>query len=383
MGLLHEGIALIHGSLVVLLVAGTAFPPMLTGQSLEYPAADRDEVVDDYHGTRVADPYRWLEQLDSARTVDWLKAENRVTSAYLAKIRDRAAIHRRLTSLWSYARTEVPWREGGRIFYLRNTGLQAQAVLYMQTDLGSTPRVALDPNRISPDGSIAVRDYAASPDGRFLAYNTSRGGADVADTHIRQLSSGRDLHEVVSGVLNNVCWTKDGRGFFYVRPGPRNPEKPGNGSRAATQVAYHVLGKPREQDRLVVEWEEARWVYCMLGEDGRYALFVAEQGTRNEIYAQDLEDPQRPEVTNPAFELLANRKGLQTPIGIVGNTLFLRTDFQAPKGCVIALGLREAAGATPRPVIPEAADVIESATIAGDRIVAALPGGRKEPPAAF
>src|SRR5206468_3445722 len=264
---------------------------------------------------------------------------------------------------------EVPWREGGRIFYLRNTGLQPQAVLYIQTNLASTPRVALDPNKMSPDGSIAVRDYAVSPDGRFLAYNTSRGGADVADTHIRQLSSGRDLHEVVGGVLNNICWTEDGRGFFYVRPGPRNPAKSGSGSLAVTQVAYHVLGKPRAQDRLVVEWKEARWVYCMLGEDGRYALFVAEKGTESEIYAQDLVDPRRPHVTTPAFELLASRKGFQTPIGIVGNTLYLRTNFQAPKECVIALDLREGAGATPRLIIPEAADVIESAIIAGDRIV--------------
>ena len=355
--------------LFLLLITATAFPPTLTGQALKYPAADRDEVVDNYHGTRVADPYRWLEQLNSSRTVDWLKAEKRLTSDYLAGIPDRAAIHRRLTSLWSYARTEVPWREAGRIFYLRNTGLQPQAVLYTQTSLASTPRVALDPNRLSPDGSIAVRDYSVSPDGRFLAYNTSRGGSDVADTHIRQLSNGRDLPEVIGGVLNNVCWTKDGRGFFYVRSGPIDPEKSGSGSRAATQVAYHALGKARAQDQFVVEWKEARWVYCMLGEDGRYALFVAEKGTKSEIYAQDLGDAQRPDVAKPPVELLASRQGFHTPIDIIGNTLFLRTNFQAPNECVIALDLREGAAATPRLVIPEGADVIESAAIAGDRIV--------------
>lgn len=369
MSLLHKSTALTIRSLLLLLLTASAFPPTLIGQSLTYPAAARDNVVDDYHGTRVADPYRWLEQLDSARTVDWLKAENRVTAGYLEGIPNRAAIHRKLTTLWDYARMDVPWREGGRIFYLRNTGLQPQSVLYMQMNLDSSPQVVLDPNRISPDGSIAVRDYAVSPDGRFLAYNTSRGGADVTDTHISQISTGRDLDEIVSEVINNVCWTKDGRGFFYVRRGPRQPQGSTSGSSTVKQVAYHVLGKPQTEDRLVVEWKEARWVYCMLSEDGRYALFVAEEGTESEVYAMRLGDPQRPDITSAAFALLANRKGFQTPIDIVGNTLFLRSNFQAPKESVVALDLREGANARPRTVIPEAADVIEAATIAGDRIV--------------
>src|SRR5215813_6133630 len=175
------------------LAAAGALSATARAQPLKYPAADRDEVSADYHGTRVEDPYRWLEHLDGARTGEWLKAQERITSEYVAGVPGREAIRRRLTALWDYERTGVPWQEGGRLFYTSNSGLQPQSVLYMQKDLASPPRVALDPNAISPDGSIAVRDYAVSPDGRFLAYNTARGGGDVADVHVLRLSDGRDL----------------------------------------------------------------------------------------------------------------------------------------------------------------------------------------------
>jgi len=352
----------------LLFAAALVFPLTLVAQALTYPPAQRDEVVDDYHGTRIADPYRWLEQVDSRRTGDWLKAQKRLTSAHLARIPNRAAIHRRLMSLRNYARAEVPWREAGRLFYLRNAGLQPQSVLYMQINPNSPPRLVLDPNAISADGSIAVRDYAVSPDGRFVAYNTSRGGSDEAETRIRQLSSGRDLNDVVGGVMNSVCWTQAGGGFFYVRR-THMPEGSQGDSQAGKQVWYHVTGQTQRHDRLVLDLNKAaRWAYCMLSEDGRYALMVAEAGTENEIYAVNLGEPRRPDVLRPPIKLLPDREGFHTPIDIVGDTLYLRTTFEAPKERVIALDLRVGVNANPRPIVPEAGDVIESAAIAGDRI---------------
>src|SRR5262249_53069248 len=265
-------------------LAAALLPARSAGQAaIQYPAAARDDIVEDFHGNRVADPYRWLENLEGARTAEWLDAEERITSEYLDANPDREAIRQTLTSLWNFARTDVPWREGGRIFYLHNSGLQAQPVLYTQRSLASPPRVVVDPNVMSPDGSLAVRDYAVSPDGKLVAYNTSKGGGDVAETHVRRISNRHELPETVRGVLNSVCWTEDGRGFFYVRQAPRVPE---SSPRPPTQVAYHFLGRPRGEDRLVVEWKEAAWVYCMLGEGGRYALFVAEKGTESEIFAK-------------------------------------------------------------------------------------------------
>ena len=185
------------GRVSFLLLAGSMLPLCIRGQSLEYPAADREDLVEDHHGTRVPDPYRWMERLDDARTLEWVKAERALTARYVAAIPERSAIRRRLVALSNDSRTEVPWREGGRIFYLRRSGLHPQPVLYMQPSLGAKPRIVLDANRISPDGSVAVREYAASPDGRFLAYNSARGGSDFAETRVRALSSRRDLEDVV------------------------------------------------------------------------------------------------------------------------------------------------------------------------------------------
>jgi prolyl oligopeptidase len=354
-------------ALLILIVIG--WPSVLTAQSISYPVAQRDSVVDDYHGTTVADPYRWLEQIDSPRTSEWLKAENKLTADYLGRIPIRESIHRRLTSLWNYARTDVPWREAGQLFYVRNSGLQSQPVLYAQKGPDDPPRAVLDPGKLSPDGSIAVRDFAVSPDGRILAYRTSRGGADVGDTHMRELSTGRDLAEAVHGTLTSVCWTQDGRGFFYVCPPALKPGDAAVGSRIEKQLFYHVLGQPQSRDRFIHEWKEnSKWVYCMLSEGGRYAVVVAEQGTESEMYALDLRDPKQPDVTAPLVRLLGDHKAFHTPIDIVGSTLYVRTNLEAARQRVIALDLGEGASASARTIIPESSDVIVDAAVAGGRL---------------
>ena len=325
--------------------------------------------MDEYHGTRVPDPYRWLERQDDADALRWRDAEIRLTADYLAAVPQREAIRRRLTALWNFERTEVPWREGGRIFYLRSDGARPQPVLYVQSSLEGRPRMALDPNRISPDGSIALRDYVVSPGGGLVAYNSAPGGGDLAETRVRRLATGRDLGDVVKGVLNAVCWTRDGRGFFYVRLGPRPAGGAPDAARSAREVAYHALGTAQAADRVVVAWETAGWVYAMLSDDGRWALFVSEQGEESRLHALDLGDPRRPDVSRPAVRLLAEDAGQHTPLDVVAGSLILRTNFGAPKGRIVALDLRRGAAARPRTVVPEASDVIESAAIAGDRIV--------------
>jgi prolyl oligopeptidase len=347
----------------LVLLAAIGCPATLTAQSIAYPEARRDPVVDDYHGTKVADPYRWLEQLDGPRTASWLRAERRLTSTYFERTRARAAIGNRLASLSAIARTNVPWREAGRLYYLATTGVRPQPALYAQSGPAGPPRSVLDPNTIWPDGSTAVRDYAVSPDGRLLAYNTSRGGADVGEIRFRDLATGRDRAETVRGALSSMCWTRDGGGLFYVRP-------PAVGSRIAKQVFYHVLGQPQARDRLLLEWtEHARWVYCMTSEDGRYALVVAEKGPESEMVVVGLGDPERPDVAAPPIRLLGGRSAFYTPIDFVGRTLYVRTNLEAPRGRVIALALDEGARAEPRTVVPESPDVIVDAVIAGDRLV--------------
>ncbi len=365
-----RGRLILASCLLVSLAASMGWPAAIAAQPLAYPAAPRDGVTDDYHGTLVADPFRWLEQPDSPRTADWLKAEERITFDWLAAIPGREAIRRRLTALADYGRTEVPWREGGRLFFVASAGPRPQPVLYAQKSLYDPPRVILDPNTISPDGSVAVGDYAVSPDGRLLAYRSSPGGGIEGQIHVREIRTGRDLADVLPDVPTSVCWTRDGRGFFYVGLPPRKPGESAGGARMEKRVFYHVLGRPQSQDRLILEWKEnARWVYCMTGGDGRYAILVAEEGTESDVVVLDLENPGRPDLGARPVRLLGGSKAFSTPVEIVGKTLYLRTDLEAPRNRVVALDLAEGAGAKARTVVPESSEVIVDAVAAGERLV--------------
>jgi prolyl oligopeptidase len=355
--------------ILLLFLSALVRPGEVTAQSLAYPATRRDSVVDDYSGTKIADPYRWLEQLDSPRTVDWVTAQRRFSQAYLSRIPQRETIRRRLGALWNYSRTETPWREAGRLFYVENTGLQHRPVLYLQNTLHDAPQAVLDPQEISPDGAIAVQDFAISPDGRWLAYSRSPGGADAGETHVRELSTGRELSDVIPGTWGTACWTYDGGGFFYMRPPAPRPGEPPDAPRVEKQLFYHVLSQPQAQDRLLREWKDNyRWLYCMLSDDGRRAIIVAQRGTSAWMYTMDLGNPTAPDLSAPLVPLLGDREAGHTPIGTVGDTLYVVTDLDAPRGRVIALDLNDAARAQPRTVIGESSAVIQGATVAGDRL---------------
>ncbi|HXI20941.1 MAG TPA: prolyl oligopeptidase family serine peptidase, partial [Gemmatimonadales bacterium] len=287
---------------------------------------------------------------------------------YLARLPGRDATRRRLVSLWNYPRTDVPWREAGGIFFTGNSGLQSQAVLYHQDGPDGPPRVVLDPGSVSPDGAIAVGDFAVSPDGRWLAYSRSAGGADVGETRVRSLATGQQRDDVVRGTWGTACWTFDGGGFFYMRPPAPEPGADAAAARPGKQLFYHVLGQPQERDRLIHEWKDARWLYCMLSDDGRRALFVIERGSASWMYALDLRVPLAPDVSTPLVPLLGTVEAKHTPMGTVGDTLYAFTDLEAPRGRVIALDLGAGAGAEPRTIVPESPEVIQGATVAGDRL---------------
>src|SRR5438876_11172251 len=170
---------------LLVLVAGTLTAQTTATSLLTYPAAARGAQVDVYHGTSIADPYRWLEDVDAPATKDWVAAENRLTDSFLASIPQRTAIRNRLTQLWNYARYSAPFKENGRYFYFQNTGLQNQSVLYVQDNRNATPRLLLDPNLLSTDGTVALSGTAVSDDGRFLAYSLSTSGSDWQELHVR------------------------------------------------------------------------------------------------------------------------------------------------------------------------------------------------------
>jgi prolyl oligopeptidase len=359
-----------RSSRAVALVIGAAvgWSSPVAAQSLVYPRADRDAVVEDLHGEKVADPYRWLEEPDAPRTTQWLEAEGELAARYLARLRSRDAIRRRLESLSTFARTSVPWREANRLFFLRSEGRRAQPALYGQTSPNGAPRIVFDPDRFSPDGSTAIRDYAVSPDGRLLAYTVAEGGADAGVVRLRELATSRDLGETVRGALGSISWTRDGRGFYYVRPSTLDGSA--SEARIGKQFRYHPIGGSSSADRLLLEWPaEARWAYAMSSDDGRYEIVVAEKGAENELYAIDLHDPVRPNVAARPVRLLGDRPAFHTPIDVVGQTLYLRTSLDAPRTRVVALDLSHGASAALRTVVPETDEVIVDAVIAGDKLV--------------
>jgi prolyl oligopeptidase len=342
---------------------------------LSYPVAQKGDVVDDYAGTRVPDPYRWMEALDSKEVADWVAASNAVTDPYLAKLPLREHFNTRLTELWNYPRVSVPVVEGGKLFYAKNTGLQRQAPLYVRASATAPPSLVIDPNEISEDGSVSLSQWTPSPDGKLLAYGLSEGGADWNTVHVRDLTAGTDLSDEVRWMrFSNISWTNDSKGFFYSR----YPEPPKNkvleAALSGQSLYYHRVGTPQSQDTLVYERKDlASWIINGdVTEDGRYLLIPMYQGAenKNSLYYADLGSPMAPRVNAPVKPLMAVNDAEYWPIGSSGPTLFLRTDKDAPNRKVIAVDVQNPAPDRWKTVVPERKETIENVGVIGGRIVA-------------
>lgn len=216
---LRTVLPILAAALVITAVTGAQMKPAPSGgERLAYPEAPKGTVTDDYFGTKVADPYRGFEEFDSAQTRAWVEAENKVTFSYLAQIPDRDAIRARLSELWDYERYGVPFVEGGRTFFTRNSGLQAQSVLVVADASGGEPRELLDPNTLSKDGTVALSGTSVSYDGKWLAYSISTAGSDWQEWRVRDVTSGKDTSDHVTWTkFTGAAWTHDGNGFYYGR----------------------------------------------------------------------------------------------------------------------------------------------------------------------
>jgi prolyl oligopeptidase len=344
------------------------------GSPLTYPDAHRDGLIDTLFGTAVPAPYRWMEDLNAAGVATWIAAENAVTNAYLSQLPARDAIRRRLTALFDYPRVGLPRREHGALFYTKNTGLQRQAVLYMRQTPASAPRLVLDPNALSPDGSISLSGWSPSPDGRYLAYSLSEGGADWQDMHIREIASGHELADTIHWVrFSQTSWTKDGRGFYYERFPARSAADKLSASLSGQQIYYHVVGTAQSADRLIYDRPDLPTWFVGGGvtEDGRYLLVEFQEGTapRNRLYYAALGDPLHPSVGAPIKPIVETDDAIYSPIETVGRTLYVTTTNGAPKKRVIAIDLGSPDSAHWRTVVPESEHAIEDVAMAGGRLV--------------
>jgi prolyl oligopeptidase len=342
---------------------------------LHYPPAERGTAVDDYHGTQVADPYRWMEDLDSPQTRAWVGAEGQLTDAYLAAIPEREPLRKRIAALSDYEKFGVPFHEGGRYFYTHNSGTQDQSVLYTTRRLGDEATVALDPNTLSGDGKLIVTDYVAARDGRHLAYGVSEAGSDWTDWRVRDLDTGEDLPDTARYTKYYLPqFAHDSKGFYYSAfPAPRAGEE------LATQdmgdgVYYHALGTPASADRLIFsDPAHADWQYePHISSDGRWLVIasgegeVGDKGLEN-IYVVDL-TARAPKVT----PITTGFKAAYVYIGADAGRLFFLTTLKAPNARVISIDPEHPDKAHWTQVIAEGKDAIDltqtSVTLVGHQL---------------
>ncbi len=359
---------------LLLSLAGT-LSAQTTSAPLAYPAAARGTQVDDYHGTSIADPYRWLEDVDAAATKAWVEAQNRLTDSFLATIPERAAIKARLEQLWNYARWSAPFKENGRYFSFLNTGLQNQSVLYVQDNKNAPTRVLLDPNTLSSDGTVALSGTAASDDGRYLAYSLSTSGSDWRELHVRDVNTARDLPDTVKWVkFSSLSWTHDNKGFFYSRyDEPTSGNKMTNTNRNH-KLYYHRVGQLQSRDELVYDRpDQPDWLFNgNVTDDGQYLIITVSQGTdvRTRLYFIDLDNPGKPQINNPVVRLIDKLDAEYSFVGNRGTNFYVRTDRNAPKGRIVSISIDNPREERWNTIIPESKDALESASMGGNDIVA-------------
>jgi prolyl oligopeptidase len=338
-------------------------------QRLTYPVARKGDQVDDYHGTKVADPYRWLEDPDSPESRAWIETENTITFGWLEQIPERERIRKRLRTLWNYERYSVPFFEGKRYFFSKNDGLQNQAVLYTAGRLDAPPRVLLDPNLLSEDGTVALSALAVSRDGRRLAYGLSGAGSDWVEFKVRDVDTGKDLDDHLKWVkFSGASWARDGSGFYYSRYDEPNEKTMLEDVNYFQKLYFHRLGTPQSADRLVYERRDKKeWGFGgTVTEDGRYLVIQVWVGTepKNGVFYKDLARD------GAVVELLRDFDAAYEFVGNDGPLFWFRTDLEAPRGRLIGIDTRAPERSRWKEIIPQSEATLEGVSVVGERFIA-------------
>ena len=363
-------------SIVAILVVGASVSVVAQNHNaanskFDYPEVKTVEHFDDYFGTKVADPYRWMEDLNSPEVKQWVQEENKVTFGYLETIPQRQAIKRRLEEVWNYERYNAPVKHGGRYFYTKNDGLQNQSVLYVLDSLDGSPRVLLDPNTLSQDGTVALGPHAITDDGKLLAYAIQTAGSDWEEWKVRDVATGQDLPDHIQwSKFSNASWTHDGSGFYYSAYDAPKEGTALSGANYYQKLYFHKLGTPQSQDALVYESKENKdWGFGgQVTDDGRYLIIYVTQGTdpRNRVYFKDLTQPGAPVV-----KLLDNFDAEYSFLDNDGPVFWFRTDNDAPFYRVIAIDTAHPEKANWKTIIPQTKDALEGVSVINNQFVAA------------
>jgi prolyl oligopeptidase len=335
------------------------FPMLAAAQTMKYPDAKKSDVVDQYQGTTIADPYRWLEDTDSAETAAWVAAENRVTQEYLSRIPRREELNQRLTTLYNYERFTGIRRAGSHLLVVRNDGLQNQDVIYVADAANGRERVLLDPNTLRADGTSSVPSFVPSRDGKLLAYGVADAGSDWCEWRVREIATGKDLPDVVRwSKFIDVDWTPDQRGFYYLRFPEPKPGEALRGENVFSKLYLHRLGEPQSADKLIYERpDQKQWMFApTVTDDGRYLLITVDTGDfgKNLLFYQDLH-----ESTPRTVELIARLEAQYVPLGNRGAVFYVFTTDQAPRGRIIAVDFTRPQRANWREIVPQQPEAVD------------------------
>lgn len=357
---------------VFLSLAGVlAIPAFADDTNLVYPTTKTVDQTDSYHGTEVADPYRWLEDdvRESDQVAAWVKAQNELTFDYLKKIPGRDRLEKRITELWNYEKISAPFKAGGRYYFSRNDGLQNQNVVFMQESLDDEPQVLIDPNTWSDDGTVALSGMAFSDDGQFVAYGIQDGGSDWRTWRVMNVASKELLEDELKWIkFSSVSWTPDSKGFYYSRY-----DEPKEGAEFQSlnlnqKVYYHVVGTSQSEDRLIYERpDHPEWGFnADVSEDGHYLVLTIWKGTddRYRVVVQDLTQQDSQPV-----DLITDFDYEYSFVGNVGSRLFFKTNLDAPLRRVVSIDVGSNQNPAVKEVVSETKDTLTSAGIVGGLIV--------------
>lgn len=345
-------------------------PQPVWTEEMSYPAAYRSDHVDELHGVKVADPYRWMESTESEPVSQWVEEENRLTEKFLSQVKQRDAIRKRLTALWNYEKYSVPYEVGGKFFFRKNDGLQSHSVLYWQEGEEGQPQVLLDPNTWSADGTVALSRYSISEDGKYIAYGIAKAGSDWNVWKVREVETGKDLPDTLEWVkFSGASWTHDGKGFFYSRYD--KPEEGANALKAANyfqKMYYHEIGTDQSEDKLVYHRpDQKEWGFgSYVTDDGRYLIIYVSRGTDrvNGLFYRDLEDP-----NGEVVELLNGFDAQYDVIGNDGPRFYIQTDKDAPLSRVVAINIAQPEEKDWVEIIPESKDNLRDVSILNHQFV--------------
>lgn len=350
----------------ILLMSGVIVMSCTSQQKkIVYPETAKVDTVDVYFGTQVPDPYRWLENDTSAATAEWVKAQNEVTAEYLSRIPFRDKLLKRMTELADYEKIGTPFKKHGKYYFRKNDGLQNQSVYYVQDSLNGEPRVFLDPNKLSEDGTVALTGLYFSNDGKYTAYSISRSGSDWSEIFVMNTETGKLLDDHIQWAkFSGASWEKDG--FYYSAYDAPVKGKEFSNVNENHKIYYHKIGEPQSSDKLVYRnpAHPKRFYSAGTSEDERVLfLFESGAGRGNNLSIRNLTKPGAPFV-----QLTTDFDYQYSPIEVIGDQIYIFTNYGAPKNRIMVADLKQPKLENWKELVPESDAVLSGADIIGGKL---------------